>query len=298
MITAYLWNFSSQIIAFTEDKGSCDESLQQIHEDRDKLKMDAYQDFTPEKGEIVFDNLSFAYNAETPLFKGFQLHIKAGERVGIVGRSGSGKSTLVKLLLRFYDVDNEEIHIDRQNITNVGYASLRQNIAVIPQDASLFNRSVLENIRYGRLDATDEDVMDAAKKAQAHKFISDLPNGYNTTLGDRGTKLSGGQRQRVAIARAILKDAQILVLDEATSALDSESEMLVQKALDIVMEGRTVVAIAHRLSTLSNMDRIIVLEEGDLVEDGSHEELLAKKGRYYDLWNMQSGNFVDTSDEQ
>tara|TARA_B100001778_G_C18604450_1_gene639049 strand:+ start:25 stop:915 length:891 start_codon:yes stop_codon:yes gene_type:complete len=294
----YLWSFSSQIITFAEDKGGFDESLEQIREDRDRKAMDLNEDYMPEKGEIVFNNLSFSYNADAPLFNGFQLHIKAGERVGIVGGSGSGKSTLVKLLLRFYDVEDEEITIDRQNVSKLDYSSVRQNIAVIPQDASLFNRSVLENIRYGRLDATDEEVYEAARIAQAHEFILNLSEGYQTMLGDRGTKLSGGQRQRIAIARAVLKQAQILVLDEATSALDTESEMLIQKALHEVMEGRTVVAIAHRLSTISDMDRIIVLDKGEIVEDGSHQELLNKKGRYYELWNMQSGDSSVLSDEK
>lgn len=293
MVTDYLWSFSSQVISLAEDTGSLSESLDQINEDKDKvIQLSSTEEFKPEKGEIVFNNLSFAYNADAPLFKGFHLHIKAGEKVGVVGPSGSGKTTLVKLLLRFYDVGDQEIMIDRQNVGKLARGSVRQNIAVIPQDANLFNRSVLENIRYGRLDASDEEVYEAAKLAYAHDFIEKLPEGYNTMLGDRGTKLSGGQRQRIAIARAILKESQILILDEATSALDTESEVLIQKALQKIMKGRTVVAIAHRLSTIADMDRIIVMQDGEVVEDGSHEELLKKKGRYFELWSAQSGSFI------
>jgi ABC-type multidrug transport system fused ATPase/permease subunit len=293
MVTDYLWSFSSQVISLAEDTGSLSESLDQINEDKDKvIQLSSTEEFKPEKGEIVFNNLSFAYNADAPLFKGFHLHIKAGEKVGVVGPSGSGKTTLVKLLLRFYDVGDQEIMIDRQNVGKLARGSVRQNIAVIPQDANLFNRSVLENIRYGRLDASDEEVYEAAKLAYAHDFIEKLPEGYDTMLGDRGTKLSGGQRQRIAIARAILKESQILILDEATSALDTESEVLIQKALQGIMKGRTVVAIAHRLSTIADMDRIIVMQDGEVVEDGSHEELLKKKGRYFELWNAQSGSFI------
>ena len=311
MLSEYLWSFSSQVITFTEDMGSMSESLNQINEEvLESTQVQAAtqakaphiptpQDeaLTAEKGEIIFNNLSFSYNKESELFKGFQLHINAGEKIGIVGHSGSGKSTLISLLLKFYDVDDNEIIIDRQNITKLDPRSVRKNIAVIPQNANLFNRSVMENIRYGRLDATDEEVIEAAKVAHAHEFILDLENGYDTTLGDRGMKLSGGQRQRIAIARAILKDAPILVLDEATSALDTESEFLIQKALEKVMQGRTVLAIAHRLSTIVNMDRIIVMEGGSVVEDGNHHELMAKNGRYAELWNMQS-NAVNSQPEE
>ena len=299
MLTEYLWSFSSQVITFSEDLGSMAESLSQINEEvAESQQADPKQvqsapqldgdAFTPEKGEIIFNNLSFSYNKESELFKGFQLHVKAGQKIGIVGHSGSGKSTLISLLLKFYDVDDNEIIIDRQNITKLDPRSVRKNIAVIPQNANLFNRSVMENIRYGRLDATDEEVIEAAKIANAHEFIEKLESGYDTALGDRGMKLSGGQRQRIAIARAILKDAPILVLDEATSALDTESEFHIQQALEKVMKGRTVLAIAHRLSTIVNMDRIIVMEGGEVVEDGSHEQLMEKNGRYAELWNMQS----------
>mgnify|MGYP005851529329 FL=1 len=291
MLEDYLWSFSSEVINFTQDVGVMAESLEQIQEAEEEGQASAKApdgQFVPERGEIVFNNLSFSYNKEKELFKGLQLKIGAGERIGLVGHSGSGKTTLVKLLLRFYDVNDNEIVIDRQNITKLDRGSIRKNIAVIPQDANLFNRSVLENIRYGRLDATDEEVFEAAKKANAHEFIMDLAHGYETRLGDRGTKLSGGQRQRIAIARAILKDAPILVLDEATSALDSKSEKRIQEALYKVMEGKTVIAIAHRLSTIVKMNRIIVLDEGEVVEAGAHEELLAKEGRYAELWRMQA----------
>lgn len=242
-----------------------------------------------EQGAIEFHNICFSYNAKNKVFEGLELKIKPGEKVGIVGGSGSGKSTLVKLLLRFYDPSNNEITIDRQNISKISQDSLRQNIAVIPQDTSLFNHSIMDNIRYGRLDASDEDVLTAAKLAHADEFIQKLPDGYDTLVGEHGTRLSGGQRQRIAIARAILKDAPILVLDEATSALDSESEQLIQQSLDGLMRDKTVIAIAHRLSTIASMDRILVFDQGKMIEEGSHVELLAKKGgRYAQLWNMQS----------
>tara|TARA_Y100000782_G_scaffold41136_1_gene45944 strand:+ start:378729 stop:380684 length:1956 start_codon:yes stop_codon:yes gene_type:complete len=308
MLSEYLWSFSSQVITFTEDVGSMAESLNQINEEVAESKEKAAavpvapsepqdKDAPAEKGEIIFNNLSFSYNKESELFKGFQLHVKAGEKIGVVGHSGSGKSTLVNLLLKFYDVNDNEIIIDRQNITKMNPNSVRKNIAVIPQNANLFNRSVMENIRYGRLDATDEEVIEAAKVAHAHDFILNLENQYDTQLGDRGMKLSGGQRQRIAIARAILKDAPILVLDEATSALDTESEYHIQQALEKVMQGRTVLAIAHRLSTIVNMDRIIVMEGGSVVEDGSHHELMEQNGRYAELWNMQS-NAVNSQTEE
>lgn len=290
MVHDSLWSFSSQMINFSQDVGSMGESIEQIKEaDKDgALPEVGDKQFIPEKGEIVFNNLSFSYNKENTLFKGLQLKISAGERIGIVGHSGSGKSTLVKLLLRFYDVNDDEIIIDRQNITKLDADSVRQNIAVIPQDANLFNRSVLENIRYGRLDASDEEVYAAARSAHAHEFITELEHGYQTRLGDRGVKLSGGQRQRIAIARAILKDAPILILDEATSALDSHSEKHIQDALENVMREKTVIAIAHRLSTIVHMDRIIVLDGGEVVEAGTHQDLLNKGGRYAELWQIQA----------
>lgn len=244
--------------------------------------------------DVRFDHISFKHaDAKEAIFNDFSLEIRPGERVGLVGVSGSGKTTLTKLLLRFADVDAGAILVSGQNIREVTQQSLRENIAYVPQETALFHRSIAENIAYGKLDATPQEIERAARLANAHEFIEDLPNGYETLVGERGIKLSGGQRQRVAIARAILKDAPILVLDEATSALDSESEALIQSALERLMRGRTSIVIAHRLSTVASLDRIVVLEDGKIVEQGTHEELLRREnGVYKHLWNRQSGAFM------
>ena len=247
-------------------------------------------------GEISMDKITFTHDEGQgdTLFHDFSLDIKPGEKIGLVGASGSGKTTLTKLLLRFADIDSGKITIDGQDISEVTQASLRAKIAYVPQEPLLFHRSVRENIAYGRPDATDAEIEEAAKKAGAYDFIVGLKDGFDTMVGERGTKLSGGQRQRVAIARAILKDAPILVLDEATSALDSESEALIQKSLETLMENRTSIVIAHRLSTIAKLDRIIVLKDGKIVEDGSHDELINKKrGVYAKLWARQSGGFIE-----
>lgn len=244
------------------------------------------------RGEIVFDAVSFSYQSE-PIFSNLNVVIPAKQKIGIVGASGAGKTTLVSLLLRQHDVTDGQILIDGQDIAAVTQDSLRESIAIIPQEPLLFHRTIRENIRYGNLDATDEEVMRAARLAQAHEFIIAAPEGYDTYVGERGIKLSGGQRQRIAIARAILKDAPILVLDEATSSLDSESEVYIQKALQALVKDKTVLAIAHRLSTLREMDRIIVLDEGKIVQDGTHEELMKdENGVYARLWNHQAGGFL------
>ena len=247
-------------------------------------------------GEISMDKITFTHDEGQgdTLFHDFSLKIKPGEKIGLVGASGSGKTTLTKLLLRFADIDSGKITIDGQDISEVTQASLRAKIAYVPQEPLLFHRSVRENIAYGRPDATDAEIEEAAKKAGAYDFIVGLKDGFDTMVGERGIKLSGGQRQRVAIARAILKDAPILVLDEATSALDSESEALIQKSLETLMENRTSIVIAHRLSTIAKLDRIIVLKNGKIVEDGSHDELINKKrGVYAKLWARQSGGFIE-----
>ena len=247
-------------------------------------------------GEISMDKITFTHDEGQgdTLFHDFSLDIKPGEKIGLVGASGSGKTTLTKLLLRFADIDSGKITIDGQDISEVTQASLRAKIAYVPQEPLLFHRSVRENIAYGRPDATDAEIEEAAKKAGAYDFIVGLKDGFDTMVGERGIKLSGGQRQRVAIARAILKDAPILVLDEATSALDSESEALIQKSLETLMESRTSIVIAHRLSTIAKLDRIIVLKDGKIVEDGSHDELINKKrGVYAKLWARQSGGFIE-----
>ena len=247
-------------------------------------------------GKISMDKITFTHDEGQgdTLFHDFSLDIKPGEKIGLVGASGSGKTTLTKLLLRFADIDSGKITIDGQDISKVTQASLRAKIAYVPQEPLLFHRSVRENIAYGRPDATDTEIEEAAKKAGAYDFIVGLKDGFDTMVGERGIKLSGGQRQRVAIARAILKDAPILVLDEATSALDSESEALIQKSLETLMENRTSIVIAHRLSTIAKLDRIIVLKNGKIVEDGSHDELINKKrGVYAKLWARQSGGFIE-----
>ncbi|WP_299859911.1 ABC transporter ATP-binding protein [uncultured Roseobacter sp.] len=250
-------------------------------------------------GQIVLRDIGFAYGRDTGGVRDINLTIKPGEKLGIVGASGVGKSTLVALLLRLYDAEEGAIEIDGQDITAVTQESLRRNIGMVTQETAMFNRSALDNIIYGRPDAGEDAVIEAAKKAEAHDFIVDLVDhrgrtGYDAHLGERGVKLSGGQRQRIALARAILKDAPILVLDEATSALDSEVEAAIQAALERVMDGKTVLAIAHRLSTLTEMDRIIVMDDGQIVENGSHEELLAKGGLYAQYWDRQSGGFIRT----
>lgn len=243
---------------------------------------------------IDFDHIRFKHDEQkNALFDDFCLNIKPGQSVGLVGASGSGKTTLTKLLLRFDDVNGGAIRIDGQDIRDVTQKSLRDAIAYVPQESSLFHRSIFENIAYGRPGATDEEVYEAARLANADEFIDGLPDKYDTMVGERGVKLSGGQRQRIAIARAILKDAPILVLDEATSALDSESESLIQEALSNLMEGRTSIVVAHRLSTIAGLDKIVVLSDGKIVEQGTHKELLAKKGAYAKLWSKQSGAFLD-----
>ncbi|MDG6895538.1 ABC transporter ATP-binding protein [Volucribacter amazonae] len=249
------------------------------------------------QGEIQFNHVSFAYDPHKPLLQDFNLTIKAGEKVGLIGRSGAGKSTIVNLLLRFYEAQAGQITIDGQDITQVKQESLRSQIGLVTQDTSLLHRSVRENIIYGRPQASDEEMMLAASKAEATDFIPLLTDaqgrtGYDAQVGERGVKLSGGQRQRIAIARVLLKDAPILLLDEATSALDSEVEIAIQQSLDKMMENKTVIAIAHRLSTIASMDRLIVLDKGQIVEQGTHNELLAKNGLYAKLWAHQSGGFL------
>ena len=249
------------------------------------------------RGDIIFDSVNFSYNTNEAVFENLNLQIPAGEKVGIVGRSGAGKSSLVSLLLRFYDIRSGAITIDGHNIEGVRQESLRSNIAMVTQDTSLLHRSVRENIMFGRPEATEEEMVVAAQKAQAHDFILSLRDnvgrrGYDAHVGERGVTLSGGQRQRIAIARVLLKDAPILVLDEATSALDSEVEAAIQLSLYQLMEGKTVIAIAHRLSTIAAMDRLIVFDEGKIIEQGTHQELLRKNGIYTKLWGHQSGGFL------
>lgn len=251
-------------------------------------------DLVAETGRITFDKVNFTYdNQHTAIYNDFNLNITAGEKVALVGKSGSGKSTFVKLIQRLYDVQGGEIRIDGQNIADVTLASLRRSIALVPQDPVLFHRSLAVNIAYGKPEATMDEIIDAAKKAYAHDFIKDLPAGYDTLVGERGIKLSGGERQRVAIARAILADAPLLVLDEATSSLDSISEHYIQKALETLMEGKTTITIAHRLATIKAVDRILVFDNGRIVEQGTHTELLKRTDSHYKkLYDMQALDLV------
>jgi ATP-binding cassette subfamily B protein/ATP-binding cassette subfamily B multidrug efflux pump len=253
-------------------------------------------------GNIKFQNVNFSYidNEKiitNPVFDSLFLEVSAGERIGIVGRSGAGKSTLINLLLRFYDIQKGVISIDDQDIKTVQQESLRENIAVVTQDTSLLHRSVRENILFGRPNASEQEMIEAAKKAEAHEFILKLKDvagrtGYDAHVGERGVSLSGGQRQRIAIARVILKDAPILIMDEATSALDSEIESAIQKSLYQLMQGKTVIAIAHRLSTIAAMDKLIVFDEGEIIEQGTHKQLMESQGVYAKLWHHQSGGFL------
>jgi ATP-binding cassette subfamily B protein/ATP-binding cassette subfamily B multidrug efflux pump len=280
-----------------ENIGTVQDGMNTFAKSRAVLDKPDATDLAVANGRIDFNRVGFAYNARASVFEELDLHIAAGEKVGIVGRSGAGKSTLVNLLLRFYDLQDGSITIDGQDIRDVTQDSLRASIAMVTQDTSLLHRSVRENIMFGRPEASEQQMFDAARRAEAHEFIEELRDnkgrsGYAAHVGERGVTLSGGQRQRVAIARVLLKDAPILVLDEATSALDSEVEASIQKSLYQLMQGKTVIAIAHRLSTIAAMDRLIVFDEGRIVEQGTHGELIALGGLYAQLWDHQSGGFL------
>jgi ATP-binding cassette subfamily B multidrug efflux pump len=286
-----------QITSLFENIGAVQNGVLTISRPQSLVDVPQALPLTVTRGEIRFEDVSFHYGRESGVIDHLSLTVRPGEKIGLVGRSGAGKSTMVNLLLRFYDLEGGRILIDGQDIADVSQESLRAAIGVVTQDTSLLHRSVKDNIRYGRQEASDEQIVAAARKAHAHDFIAGLHDlngreGYEARVGERGVKLSGGQRQRVAIARLILKDAPILVLDEATSALDSEVEAAIQEQLYGLMDGRTVIAIAHRLSTIAVLDRLIVMDEGRIVETGSHQELLRRDGLYASLWRRQSGGFL------
>ncbi|PRD26686.1 UNVERIFIED_CONTAM: putative ABC transporter ATP-binding protein [Trichonephila clavipes] len=293
-IANFLWVIAKDFSQFSKSWGRITQALRTISVIPEIQDQPNAADLVIKKGEISFDKVHFHYKDVEPIFENKSIIIESGQRVGLVGYSGGGKSTFVNLILRLYDVKSGKISIDGQDIRDVTQDSLHRNIGMIPQDPSLFHRTLMENIRYGRADASDDEVIEAAKRAHAHEFISKLPQGYESLVGERGVKLSGGQRQRIAIARAILKNAPILILDEATSALDTPTEQLIQESLNEVLEtsNATTIIIAHRLSTLLHMDRILVLDQGKIVEDGMHQELLDKNGMYKTLLDAQVGGFL------
>lgn len=291
-ISQNIWWVLNRLSEFAEELGRARQALSIIAQEHDVVDRAGANALEVREGQIEFENVSLTYENNSKLFKNKSVTIRGREKVGLVGFSGAGKSSFANLILRFFDPQGGQIKIDGQDICEVTQESLRSNISYIPQDTALFHRSLYENIAYGNPLATKDEVYEAAKKAHAHDFIMELPNHYETLVGERGIKLSGGQRQRVAIARAFLKNAPILILDEATSALDSQTEALIQDSLRELIKDRTTIVIAHRLSTLSQMDRILVFQDGRIIQDGSHEQLLEEAGHYKDLWAMQSQGFL------
>lgn len=291
-IIGCLWDLTRDFGNFAESLGEVSQGLNIALQEVEIADKPDAKDLAVTRGEIVFKNVQFHYRGSKPLFNDLSVTIPAGQKVGLVGYSGSGKSSFVNLILRLFDTTSGQILIDGQDVRSVTQSSLRQEIGMIPQDPALFHRSLIENIRYSRSSASDAEVMEAAKAAYAHKFIEKLSEGYNALVGERGVKLSGGQRQRIAIARGFLKNAPILMLDEATSQLDSVTENYIQEALLKLIEGKTALVIAHRLSTLLHMDRILVFNQGGIVEDGTHDELVAMNGFYKKLWDAQVGGFL------
>ncbi len=293
IIIMKIWDFARIIQHFYEDLADAKEMTEILVLPNEITDTINAKPLTVKNGTVEFKNVTFNYNETRTVIDNFNLTINPKEKVALVGPSGSGKSTIIKLLMRSYEVTAGEILIDDQNISKIKLDSLWKNIGLVPQDPILFHRSLMENIRYGKQNASDEEVIQASKLARCHEFISGLPEGYKTFVGERGLKLSGGERQRVAIARAILHNSPILILDEATSSLDSESEQLIQKALDVLIKDKTVIVIAHRLSTIMKMDRILVVKDGHIIENGSHKELLQQKnGLYKKLWEVQAGGFI------
>jgi ATP-binding cassette, subfamily B, bacterial len=285
-------NLSRRFLEFFEFIGNVANGVHTIIAPHELIDAPEARPFKIGTGQIEIADLDFSYTKERKVFDKLSLTIPAGQRVGLVGSSGSGKSTFVSLILRLYDSQSGTISIDGVDIKDMTQDALHAQLSLIPQDPTLFHRSLRENIRYGKLEASDEEVIEAAKKAHAHDFIAQMPEQYNSLVGERGVKLSGGQRQRIAIARVILKDAPVLILDEATSSLDSITEQAIQDALATVMRGKTVLVVAHRLSTIANLDRILVFDGGRIVEDGTHAELLAQRGAYFALWSRQSHGFL------
>lgn len=292
-LSSQLWGFARIIRDFYEGFADAKEMVEIMKLPYEIKNLPDAKVLKAKKGEVTFENVLFSFNKTREVLGPINTTINAGEKIALVGPSGAGKTTFVRLILRFYDVTNGHIRIDGHDIQHATLSSLRESISLVPQDPLLFHRTIKENIRYGRPDATDEEVYEAARLAHCDEFIDNLSLKYDTYVGERGIKLSGGERQRVAIARAILKNAPILILDEATSSLDSQSESLIQDALDILMQGKTTIVIAHRLSTIKKMDRIIVLKEGKILEDGSHDELTSREESLYKkMWELQAGGFI------
>ncbi|MDD4555986.1 MAG: ABC transporter ATP-binding protein [Alphaproteobacteria bacterium] len=297
ILTSSIKEFSYELTSLLRNFGELKDGIEFLYQDAEVKDIDGAKKIQVTEGKIKFDKISFAYDGKKNLFSGFTLNIRPKEKIGLVGKSGSGKSTLIKLISRYYDLTKGQILIDEQEVAKVTQKSLRKNISLIPQEPLLFNRSIMENIKYGFPKASDEQAISAAKKAFCHEFIMELPQGYDSKVGEKGVMLSGGERQRISIARAILQDAPILILDEATSALDSESEFYIQKALKDLMKRKTVIAVAHRLSTLKEMDRIVVMSKGKILEKGTQKELLKEKGVFYNFYKMQSEGFLKIDDE-
>ncbi|MBX9697590.1 MAG: ATP-binding cassette domain-containing protein, partial [Alphaproteobacteria bacterium] len=291
-IVDFLWSLSIDMGKFAELVGNISQGLTVALSPLQITDQAGASALQVTEGTIIFENVTFDYHDDDPVFKALSVILKGGEKVGLVGYSGGGKTTFVNLILRLHDTQSGRIMIDGQNIKVVTQDSLHEAIGMIPQDPSLFHRSLFENIGYGNVRAEKEEIYVAAKKAHAHQFIESFPKGYDTLVGERGIKLSGGQRQRIAIARAILKDAPILILDEATSQLDSITEQLIQESLMSLIHQKTTLVIAHRLSTLLHMDRILVFDRGTIIQDGSHNTLIAQEGLYKTLWQTQVGGFI------
>tara|TARA_Y100001960_G_scaffold301105_1_gene350831 strand:+ start:482 stop:2215 length:1734 start_codon:yes stop_codon:yes gene_type:complete len=283
-----------QIDNYFETTGIIDNALEKILSENKITDAENAVDLKFDNGDIELKDVDFSYNDNENVFSKFNLTIKNGEKVAIIGKSGAGKSTIVNILQRFYDINKGNVLLAGVDIKELKQNSLRENISYIPQEPGLFSRSVFDNIAYGKNNATKEDVIRAAKLASAHEFIEKLPNGYDEIVGERGFKLSGGQKQRIAIARAILKDSPIIIMDEATSALDSHSEKLIQESMEKLLGSKTCIIIAHRLSTIKSMDRVIVLDEGKIVQDGAHNSLIRRKGLYKELWKLQQDGFITT----